>query len=87
MTQDSRVIIRLAVGGYLVYLAYQLASSQLKGEGLHPLLAWPAILVFTAAGVYFCVHSISQYIKGTKTTPAPEEEISSSQEQEREADL
>ena len=52
--------IRAIVGGYLVYLAYQLITSESETT---PLI-WAAIAVFIIAGAGLVIMSVKHYIAG-----------------------
>lgn len=59
MKEQTQMILRLAVGAYLVYLAYQLISSQMAGgTGMNDLLAYGAGAVLALGGLAFCGYAV-----------------------------
>lgn len=63
---NTRRAIRILIGGYLVYLAYQLFDSIMKGTATGTSLVICAIAagVFVIAGVYFVVSSLLALLRG-----------------------
>lgn len=58
MNQEIRWLLRLVVGGYLVYLAYKILSAQLAGNtGMSDAVAWISGCVLGLSGLLFCVWS------------------------------
>lgn len=57
---QAALIIRALVGGYVAYLAYQIATS--KSE-ITPIM-WAAVAVFTVGGVGLVIMSIKHFICG-----------------------
>lgn len=77
---ESSLILRLVVGGYLVYLAYNLISGQLRGEtGMSPLVGYGAGGVIGLFGLGFCIYAWKFY---QKQRSAQQDEDSSSEEEE-----
>lgn len=59
MKEQTQMILRLAVGAYLVYLAYQIISGQLAGgTGMNDLLAYGAGAVLGLCGLAFCGYAV-----------------------------
>ncbi|EFB74374.1 hypothetical protein [Subdoligranulum variabile] len=64
MKEQTQMILRLAVGAYLVYLAYQIISGQLSGgTGMNDLLAYGAGGVLGLCGLAFCGYALWRYRK------------------------
>lgn len=74
---QAQLVMRMIVGGYLDYLAYDLfkerASSTMK-----PVVMWSFIVLFTIIGTYFLAKALYLYIigayKGGKLDPGEDEE-------------
>lgn len=77
---ETSLILRLVVGGYLMYLAYNLISGQLRGEtGMSPLVGYGAGAVIGLFGLGFCIYAWKFY---QKQRSAQQDEDSSSEEEE-----
>lgn len=78
MKEQTRMILRLAVGLYLVYLAWQLVTGQLAGgSGMNDLLAYGAGAALGLAGLGFCAFALVSYRKerrAARETEPPAEE-------------
>lgn len=62
--EQTRLVFRLAVGLYLIYLAYQLISAQLGGGTDMPdLVAYGGGGILGLAGAAFCGFSLVRYVK------------------------
>ncbi len=60
--EQTRLVFRLAVGLYLIYLAYQVISAQLGGGTDMPgLVAYGGGGVLGLAGLAFCGYSFVRY--------------------------
>ena len=57
---QAALIIRAIVGGYVAYLAYQIATS--KSE-VTPVM-WAAVAIFTVAGVGLVAMSVKHFVCG-----------------------
>ncbi|MEA4894432.1 MAG: hypothetical protein VB064_04140 [Oscillospiraceae bacterium] len=67
------LVVRLAVAGYIAYLAWQILTNTLNGGS--PIPDWGAWLIFAAfiaAGVAFCVYAVKQYLIIRKLAELPE---------------
>ena len=75
---ETSLILRIVVGGYLVYLAYNLISGQLRGDtGMSPLVGYGAGAAMGLFGLGFCVYAWKFY---QKQRSAQQDEDSSSEE-------
>lgn len=80
--EQTRLVFRLAVGLYLIYMAYKLISTQLGGGSDMP--DWAAYAgggILGLAGIAFCGYSLFRYFKQCRANrkkkpdpPAPEDE-------------
>ena len=81
--EQTRLVFRLAVGLYLIYMAYKLIATQLGGGSDMP--DWAAYAgggILGLAGAAFCVYSLFRYFKQCRANrekkpdpPAPEDEL------------
>ena len=62
MSDEIRLMTRLAVGGYLLYLAYKILSAQLGGgdTGMSDLAAWGSGCVLGLSGLAFCLWALKR---------------------------
>ena len=62
MSDEIRLMTRLAVGGYLVYLAYRILSAQLGGgdTGMSDPAAWASGCVLGLSGLAFCIWALKR---------------------------
>lgn len=75
---ETSLILRLVVGGYLVYLAYNLISGQLRGDtGMSALVGYGAGAVLGLFGLGFCFYAWKLY---QKQRSAQQSEETSSEE-------
>lgn len=79
MNDEMRLMLRLVVGGYLVYLAYKIISAQLAGNtGMSDAVAWISGCVLGICGLAFCGWSALQLYRSrqaaAKDGDTPEEE-------------
>lgn len=58
------LFIRIAVGGYLLYIVYTLRDVTQKYTGKELLFFLVAIALFGILGIFLCIHSIRGFIKG-----------------------
>ncbi|MFB0919540.1 MAG: hypothetical protein QMB62_01450 [Oscillospiraceae bacterium] len=66
------LVLRIAIAGYIGYLAWQILTGTLKGGS--PIPVWGAWLIFTAfmaAGIAFCVYAVKQYLIIRKLAELP----------------
>lgn len=63
MPTSAMLFLRLAIGGYLLYLAYQLFVDRATGSIALPVLI-PILIVFTVAGLIIVVISLGDLTKG-----------------------
>ena len=62
--EQTRLVFRLAVGLYLIYLAYQIISAQLGGGTDMPdRVAYGGGGLLGVAGIAFCGYSLVRYFK------------------------
>lgn len=67
MDRHGRLILRLAVGLYLIYLAYQLFRGQMAGSSdMSGWLAYGAAGVLAVGGAAFCDFALVRYFKERK---------------------
>ena len=72
--EQTRLVFRLAVGLYLIYLAYQLISAQLGGGTDMPdLVAYGGGGILGLAGLAFCGFSLARYFKQRREQQTREE--------------
>ena len=62
MTQ-GQLIMRVLVGGYLDYLAYDLFKERATSS-INPIVLWIVIIFFTIAGTYFLGMALILYYRG-----------------------
>jgi TRAP-type C4-dicarboxylate transport system permease small subunit len=66
--------LRVLVSGYLVYLAWGILSSALKGESTISLwVSWLIFAFFVGAAIAFCVFAWKQYRQLKKAAELPPE--------------
>lgn len=69
------LVLRLAIAGYIGYLAWQILTGTIKGGSPIPLWgAWLIFAAFIAVGVVFCVYAVKQYLIIRKLAELPEAE-------------
>ncbi len=67
------LVLRLAIAGYITYLAWQILTGTLNGDSPIPVWgAWLIFAAFIAAGVSFCVFAVKQYLILRKMAELPE---------------
>ncbi len=67
------LVLRLAIAGYIGYLAWQILTGTLKGGSPIPVWgAWLIFAAFIAAGLSFCVYAVKQYLIIRKSAELPE---------------
>ena len=72
--EQTRLVFRLAVGLYLIYLAYKLISAQLGGGTDMPdLVAYGGGGILGLAGAAFCCFSLVRYFRQRRAQQAQEE--------------
>ena len=65
--EQTRLVFRLAVGLYLIYLAYQIITAQLSGGTDMPdLVAYGGGGILGLAGIAFCDFAVMRYFKHRK---------------------
>lgn len=73
---------RLAVSGYIGYLAWQILSGGLAGESPIPLWgSWVIFAAFVAAALYFTAFSLREFIKIRKAAVFPDSPESDGEEE------
>ena len=73
--EQTRLVFRLAVGLYLIYLAYQLISAQLGGGTDMPdLVAYGGGGVLGLGGAAFCLFSLVRYFRQRRATQEKDRE-------------
>lgn len=74
---QGQLVMRMIVGGYLDYLAYDLFK-QRAASSMKPVVMWIFIVFFTVIGTYFLGKALYLYIigayKGGKLDPGEDEE-------------
>lgn len=70
------VLLRLAAGGYLLYLSYGLIPDILAAAGGRRIILAAFVLVFAVVGALLCIWSAKKLIKGEFLRPGqlPDEE-------------
>lgn len=67
------LVLRIAIAGYLAYLAWQILTGTLNGGSPIPVwAAWLIFAAFIAVGVVFCVYAVKQYFIIRKLAELPE---------------
>lgn len=67
MNEEGRLILRLVVGLYLVYLAYMLISAQMAGDtGMGDGIAYVVGGILGLGGLGFCDWALMRYFKERK---------------------
>ena len=80
MNEEGHLILRLAVGLYLAYLAYMLISGQMAGDtGMSDVVAYAGGGILGLSGLGFCDYALVRYFKERKARQekkdaSPEEE-------------
>ena len=72
-------IIRIIAGGYLIFMAYQLAKEVLAGNVDHPALSWFFVALFIVAGVFFIGYELRRSAKEKAAQEAEEVEMTPKQ--------
>lgn len=68
MNKDTRIMLRLLVCGYLVYLGWDICKTQMSGgSAMSDLTAYCAGGALALAGAAFAVYTLMQYRKGRKS--------------------
>ncbi len=68
----TALVLRIAVSGYLGYLAWQILSGSIKNGGPIPIWgAWLIFAAFIAVGIVFCVYAVKQYLIIRKSSELP----------------
>ncbi len=63
----TQLLLRVAIAGYIVYLAWKLLSNMLTGSGSFPQWAvWLVCVVFVAVAVWFCAYSLKGFKKALR---------------------
>lgn len=85
---QATVILRLAAGGYLLYLSWGLIQGIFAQAGGRRIMQAAFALFYLAFGALLAGWSAKKLIKGEFTRPGqiPEEDASEEQEPEKEAD-
>ena len=74
MNDEMRRLLRLVVGGYLVYLAYKIISAQLAGNtGMSDAVAWISGCVLGVCGLAFCGWSALQLYRARRSAAEGED--------------
>ena len=81
----TALVLRVAVAGYIGYLAWQILSGTLKGGSPIPIWgAWLIFAAFIAVGIVFCFYAVKQYLIIRKSAELPEDgDIGMSQDSEK----
>lgn len=67
MNEEGHLILRLAVGLYLAYLAYMLISAQMAGDiGMSDVVAYVGGGILGLGGLGFCDYALVRYFKERK---------------------
>ncbi|MGN0991752.1 MAG: hypothetical protein ACI4O4_09875 [Candidatus Ventricola sp.] len=68
MNKDTRIMLRLLVCGYLVYLGWDICKTQMSGgSAMSDLTAYCAGGALALAGAAFAAYTLMQYRKGRKS--------------------
>ena len=86
--QSGRVnYMRVIAGGYLIYLAYNLTKGLIEDNGVKPVFAIPAIVVFLVAGVLMLLQQWKAYKYGVDHIDDPNSWNDEEEDVELEAEL
>ena len=70
----TRLVLRLAVAGYLVYLAWSILSGALSGETtIPPWGSWAIAAAFTLFALFFSIYSLREFLRTKKASVFPEQ--------------
>ena len=68
----TALVLRVAVAGYIGYLAWQILTGTLKGGSPIPIWgAWLIFAAFIAVGIVFCFYAVKQYLIIRKSAELP----------------
>ena len=68
----TALVLRVAVAGYIGYLAWQILTGTLKGGSPIPIwVAWLIFAAFIAVGIVFCFYAVKQYLIIRKSAELP----------------
>ena len=71
MNQQGRMLLRIVVGLYLLYLAYKLITAQMAGgTDMSDLVAYGAGAVLGLGGLGFCDYAVMSYFRAKKKEEA-----------------
>lgn len=61
------LVLRVAIAGYIVYLAWKLLANMLNGTSTIPeLIVWLVCIVFAAVALGFCMYTWKEFRKSLK---------------------
>ena len=80
-------IIRILAGGYLIYMAFQMAREILAGNAPNPALSWFFVALFVVVGGFFIGYELRRSAKERAEEKAQEAEEMPEQKMKTDAEL